>query len=261
MKSTFGKNSGTYGTYGTYNPQKSMISNHLSSLCKKIDKFSSNYENIIIIEDFNSEISEVKMSGFCGLYNFKNLVKDPTCYKKPQIPSCIDLNMTNKPNTFQNTNVKETGLPDFNKLKVSVLKTFFKKVPLKIIFYGNYKNYFPIRFRAELEKSLHNYGINNLSNDDFVYIFMNILNNHVPIKHKHVSASDNPFVTNFFLDEKKAIPKDSIPPKIIKGNCDIFAHTLLVDFNTSVDYGLFPNNLEYADVSPALMKGDRLDKK
>ena len=52
-----------------------MISDHLSSLSKSIDTFSSNYENIILIGDFNSEIPEVKMSEFCGLYNFKNLVK------------------------------------------------------------------------------------------------------------------------------------------------------------------------------------------
>ena len=42
----------------------------------------------------------------------------------------------------------------------------------------------------------------------------------------------------YFLDENKAIPKDSIPPKIIKENCDIFAHKLLVDFNPSVDYSV-----------------------
>ena len=32
--------------------------------------------------------------------------------------------------------------------------------------------------------------------------------------------------------------EDSIPPKIIKDNCDIFAHKLLVVFHTSVGYGL-----------------------
>ena len=118
---------------------KSMTSNHLSSISKSIDTFSPNYENIIIIGDFNSEISEVKMSEFCGLYNFKNLeqgfnIKDPICYKNYQNPSCTDLIMTNKPNSFQNTNVIETGLSDFHKLTVSVFKTLFKRLPPKIIY-------------------------------------------------------------------------------------------------------------------------------
>ena len=64
-----------------------MISNHLSTISKSIDKFVSYYDNIIIFGDFNSEISEDKMREFCELYNLKNLVKDPTCYKNPQNPS------------------------------------------------------------------------------------------------------------------------------------------------------------------------------
>ena len=32
----------------------------------------------------------------------------------------------------------------------------------------------------------------------------------------------------------------SIPSKIIKDNCDIFGEKLYIDFNLSVDSGLFP---------------------
>ena len=62
------------------------------------------------------------------------------------------------------------------------------------------------------------------------------------------------------LDETKATPKDSIPPKLIQENWDIFSQKLLIDFNASVDYASFPNNLKFADVSPGYKKGDRLDK-
>ena len=62
------------------------------------------------------------------------------------------------------------------------------------------------------------------------------------------------------LDETKATSKDYIPPKLIKENWDIFAQKLLIDFNSSVDYASFPNNLKFADVSPAYKKGDRLYK-
>ena len=62
------------------------------------------------------------------------------------------------------------------------------------------------------------------------------------------------------LDVSKASPKDAIPAKIIKENCDIFSYKLLNDFNVSVTSGIYPNNLKHADVTPAFKKGDRLDK-
>ena len=62
------------------------------------------------------------------------------------------------------------------------------------------------------------------------------------------------------LDTSKASPKDSIPPKIIKDNCDIFSKKLFSDFNFSVTSGIHPDNLKYVDVSPAFKKGDHLDK-
>ena len=62
------------------------------------------------------------------------------------------------------------------------------------------------------------------------------------------------------LDKSKTTPMDSIPPKIIKDNHDIFSQKLLVDFHMAIKFGIFPTNLKYADVSPVFKKGDRLDK-
>ena len=61
------------------------------------------------------------------------------------------------------------------------------------------------------------------------------------------------------LNRNKASPIASIPAKLIKENCDIFAEKLLIDFNHSIDKGTFPNNMKYADVSPIFKKGYRLD--
>ena len=54
------------------------------------------YENIILMGDFNSEMSEEPMQIFCNTYNLKSLVSKPTCYKNIENPSCIDLILTNK---------------------------------------------------------------------------------------------------------------------------------------------------------------------
>ena len=40
------------------------------------------------------------MSVFCVIYNLKNPVKEPTCFKNPDNLSCIDLMLTNRYQSF-----------------------------------------------------------------------------------------------------------------------------------------------------------------
>ena len=55
------------------------------------------------------------------------MVKKPTCFKNPARPACIVLIVTNKPGMFQNAKTYETGLSDFHKLVVSIMKLSNKK--------------------------------------------------------------------------------------------------------------------------------------
>ena len=72
------------------------------------------------------------MKDFCERYNLENLIKEPTCFKNPNNPSSIDVMLTNRKNSFQNSMTVETGLSDHHKLTVSILKIFFKnKEPVK----------------------------------------------------------------------------------------------------------------------------------
>ena len=75
----------------SYNPHKNNISNHLMNPSKIIDRNSSRYDKYLCIEDFNSETSETSLRDFYDLYKLKNLVSEPTCFKNPDNPSCIDL--------------------------------------------------------------------------------------------------------------------------------------------------------------------------
>ena len=43
------------------NPYRSMIDTHLKSVSKLFDEFYKRYENVIFIENFNSEICEEPM--------------------------------------------------------------------------------------------------------------------------------------------------------------------------------------------------------
>ena len=124
----------------SYSPHKNNISNHLINLSKIIDRNSSHYEKNLCIGDFNSETSETPLRNFCNLYKLKNLVRQPTCFKNPDNLSCIDLFLTNCSRSFQETQVIETGLSDFHKMNLTVLKMFFTKQKMRPFSTGIIKN-------------------------------------------------------------------------------------------------------------------------
>ena len=86
------------------------------------------------------------------LWNLKRLGKDPTCFKNPNNPSCIDLFLTNVIRSFQEAQAFETGLSDFHNIVVTVLKSTFPKSPRKIITYRGYKNFSNDLLRDDFKK-------------------------------------------------------------------------------------------------------------
>ena len=94
------------------------------------------------------------MKSFCESYNLTNLIKQATCFKSPKKPSCIDLILTNRPKTFQTTCVIETGLSDFHRLTVSVLKMHFRKLSPRIISFRDFSNYHNVNFINSLTEVL-----------------------------------------------------------------------------------------------------------
>ena len=70
----------------------------------------------MVIGDLNAEVNLECMKLFCETYDLRSLIKVPTCYKNPETSSCIDLLLTNRPKSFQNSSVVEPGLSDFHKI-------------------------------------------------------------------------------------------------------------------------------------------------
>ena len=64
--------------------------------------------------DFNAEPNEPAISDFCEISNTKNIIKEKTYFKNPKNPTCIDLILTNRLRSFQDSTVAETGLSDFH---------------------------------------------------------------------------------------------------------------------------------------------------
>ena len=54
------------------------------------------------------------------------MINKPNCYKNLDKPTCIDLILTNRTWSFQNSCVIDTGLSDFHEMIVTVMKTIYR---------------------------------------------------------------------------------------------------------------------------------------
>ena len=111
----------------TYNPSRSFISDHLSTIGNNIDLLLANYENFFLMGDLNVEGHNGFLKEFCDLYNLKNLIKVPTCFKNPDFPTSIDIILTTSYRSFRNSCAIETGLSDLHKMIVTVMNSHFQK--------------------------------------------------------------------------------------------------------------------------------------
>ena len=116
-------------------------------------------------------------------YDLSNLIKEPTCFKNPANPSSIDVILTNRKESFQNSIAIETGLSDHHKMVVTVLKVYVKKKEPILIPYRTYKSFCMNDFKTDLEQNLENFQ-GDMRYDDFKNIFMSTLNKHAPERKK-----------------------------------------------------------------------------
>ena len=81
------------------------------------------------------------------------------------------------------TNMRfETGISDFHKMVVTVVKTHYKKQTAKTIQYRNYKYFHEQSFNIELNSELLKIDINNAELKEFNEFFFKVLDKHAPRK-------------------------------------------------------------------------------
>ena len=142
------------------------------------------------------------MSEFLFKNDSKNLVQQKTCFKSTNNPSCIDLFVTNSPRSFQNTITFASGLSDFHKMILTILKSTFPKVRPKQIDYRKFKNFDLNNFKNEIRTKMQLID----KYETFEEEFLKVLNNHVPLKKKFIRANHAPYMTK---NLRKAIMKRS----------------------------------------------------
>ena len=172
-----------------------LFQNHTVNLSKNLAFYSFKYENFIAIGDFNAEMTNNYFEEICAsLYNFKNLIKQPTYFKNLENPTRINHILTNHSKNFHSSSVFETGLTDFHKLTLTVLKVFHAKHKPKIIHYRDFNHFDNAISRADLFQELSPQNVQSREFEKFKYISSKVLNMHTPRKEKHIRCNQSSFM-------------------------------------------------------------------
>ena len=178
---------------GIYNPPNMNDNYFLDHLSKTVDFYSTKYDRIDIMGDFNLEPFTELIETLCNSYDLVNLVKEPTSFKGQ--PKCYDLILSNFKRNFQNTKALTTGFYDSHKVTVTVLKTEYVKADPIQVNYRDYKNINAVIFREELRTKLSEDPASNNDYNYFQNILYEVLNKYAPQKKKYLRANDSPFMT------------------------------------------------------------------
>ena len=205
---------------GTYNPYRNNIGTYLDSLTKNLALYSSAYDNYIDIDDFNIEADSKEITSFSDNFDLTGLVKEPTCYKNPDNPSCIDLILTSKALSFQSSCVVETGLSDFHRMILTVTKITFQKLKPRVINYRDYKHFDNERLIDDLVSEILNSHLefDNNSFDEFFNMRQSTLDQRAPWKQKYVRGNHMPFMSKTL--SKVIIKRTKLRNKFLKERTD-----------------------------------------
>ena len=200
-----------------YNPHGENAEFFLRSLSVILDSYQKN-DNLILIGDFNLEPSNSKLQDVSINFSLNNLVQINTCFKNVSNPRCIDLILTNKKNHFQNTTAIETGISDFHKLVLTVLKAKYIKAKPKTIMYRDYKKFHRELFRNDLYVSLCQSVQKHFTYASFQEAYIDTLDKYAPCKLKYIKVNEANFMNKTL--KKAVMTRSKLKNKYLKNNSE-----------------------------------------
>ena len=188
----------SFSIYGPPNSQN--LVHFFNELSDSLSKANESYENYIVIGDFNIDIGisnsdHDKLEHICSLFDLKSLIKKETCITKTH-PSTIDLILTNKPLSFQSSNVIEIGLSDHRKPIATFVKSHFTRLNPNTVYYRNFKNFNENSFLNDLRETNFDLSTND-PNENYCFItdiFIKIAKRHAPLKKRFFRGNQAPFM-------------------------------------------------------------------
>ena len=144
--------------------------------------------------------------------NLKCIIKESTCYKNSDNPTCIDLILTNCPKNFQKSSTLETGLSDFHKMVLTVCKSEAPNLTPRVVSYGKYKHFDSGKFKLEIWDTL---SMQDPSTLDYKILKTLLL---IPLERKYFRANHSNFITKEL--NKAIIQRSKLPNLYLKVRLD-----------------------------------------
>ena len=115
----------------------------------------------------------------------------------------------------------ETGLSNFQKLALTVMKVFYKKQKPTIITYRSYKNFSNEVFMADFQNRISQVTSenNDLEFDIFKAVLNQAVRKHTPIKQQYVRANQAPFINKTM--NKEIMKRSRLRNKFLSTKSDI----------------------------------------
>ena len=164
----------------------------LDNLSLTINRLACQYENFMLIGNFNMTIENKNLDVFINSFGLECFIKKPRCFHSKNL-SCVDLILTNKKYLFNNSNLLKVRISDHHGWTITALKIQLVKGNAKTKLYRDYSEFNMDNFKAELDDKLKSGVVTEYSN--FQNIFIQVLNNHAPAKKKIVRFNNSPFMT------------------------------------------------------------------
>ena len=108
------------------------------------------------------------------------MVKEKTCFESMNNPTYVDLLISNKEKYFKSATTIDTGLSDFHKIVLVVLKKTFERAKPKVISYRDYRHFDGNSFRCALKLELSKISTHSYSS--FEKVLLGTRNDHAPLK-------------------------------------------------------------------------------
>ena len=185
------------------------------------------------------------------------MIKILTCFKNPDNPKIIDLMLANSVCSFQNSCVLETGLSDFHKMTITVLKSYLENKQRKIISYRDFVKFSNNDFRTEI---LRDFSTLHLSNDSpsldvYLHICIRAFDIYAPKKKKYLRVNNSHFMNeaiskavtdhtrlrNKFLKNRSA--ENKLAHNCQRNYCVSLTHKLKRDYYNNLDKTVFGKHL------------------
>ena len=130
-----------------------------------------------------------KISEFCDVFDLENLIRGNTCVTVGHASS-IDVILTNKKRSFKNSGTVATGVSDFHKMVLTIMRACHERLKPNKIRYHSYKNFNELNFLRDLENTpfhlCNDLNDKNLAYEQFKNMLKLMVDKYAPIKSAHM---------------------------------------------------------------------------